>query len=99
MMLDMARVCGQVGDVHSVVGNHIGLCTKDHLFAHTEGYKRPHRGVQVHNAVGAPTESDARAAARHPPRHNIGDACGGHAAIPFIKYMDMAYGTRRWHTL
>ena len=111
MTLDMARLHGQAVDVlitdqakyfaviaqgvHPVVGNHIGLGTKDYLFAHTAVYKytMPLGSLQsrmLEQLLGIPQGTIE------------GMSLGAMAAIPFIKYMGMAYGAYtvpQWLTL
>ena len=66
-----------------MVGSHIGLGTKDHLFAHTEGYK--------YTVLLGPLQSRMVEQLLDIPQGTIrGVHVGATMAIPFIKYMGMA---------
>ena len=55
-----------------MVGSHMRLGTKDHLFAHTEGCK-------CTLPLAPAAEQATKPAAGYPPRHHTGCPCGGHS--------------------
>ena len=72
-------------DVHPMVGSHIGVGTRDHLYAHTEGYAYTMPLGALHSRM-------LQQQLGIPQGTIQGVHVGATEAIPFVKYVGIAYG-------
>ena len=85
LITDLAKFFDVIAqDVHPIVGAHVGLGEASHLATHTEGF--------LYALPLGPWQSDTLAQLLGTPPGTIqGVHAGTTAALPFLRFMDIAY--------
>ena len=85
--MDLAKFFEVIAqDIHPIVGARVGLGEADHLATHTEGF--------LHTLPLGPWQSSTLEQLSGSPEGTIqGIHAGATAALPFLRFMDIAYRT------